>query len=304
MLFHSNALPLSLSMPVVGLRGQPESIILLKDYNRPVRRSRYATPRSHPFVSDIFSSLENDFGLDMSDTFSLLRPRLNSGSSFFDQDFKNMRQLMMSSPSSHLHRKDLFAYLDQENVKKNIGIIRSEDDKSYSIQLDVPENLNPDNIELKVHRQGNRHYLSLSGVVESKSDNSEDSTGYEFTSKTTFSSKVLLPQDADVETLKADFLSASKSFLSENNERDVKNENKIEDKRKSHLMVKVSKVVAKGDTEESEGRLIEIGEEKSDKKIESKEEDSGRSEEHIYDEKKSEASTEKSLDKPAEGSVE
>lgn len=301
MLFHSNAL--QLSMPVTGLRGQPASIILVKDYNRPVRRSRHAIPRSHPFVSDIFSSLENDFGLDMPDTFSLLRPRLNSGSSFFDQEFKNMRQLMMSSPSSHLHRKDLFAYLDQENAKKNIGIIQNEDDKSYSIQLDVPENLNPDNIELKVHRQGNRHYLSLSGVVENKLENSEDSTGYEFTSKTTFSSKVLLPQDADVETLKADFLSASKS-LSENNERDVQNENKIEDKKKSHLMVKVSKVVAKSDTEESEGRLIEIGEEKSDKKTESKEEDSGHSEEHIYDEKKSEASTEKSLDKPLEGSVE
>lgn len=301
MLFHSNAL--QLSMPVVGLRGQPAPIILLKDYNRPVGRYRHAIPRSHPFVSDIFSSLENDFGLDMPDTFSLLRPRLNSGSSFFDQEFKNMRQLMMSSPSSHLHRKDLFAYLDQENVKKNIGIIRSEDEKSYSIQLDVPENLNPDNIELKVHPQGNRHYLSLSGVVENKSENSEDSTGYKFTSKTTFSSKVLLPQDADVETLKADFLSASKS-LSENNERDVKNENKIEDKKKRHLMVKVSKVVAKGDTEESEGRLIEIGEEKSDKKIESKEEDSGLSEGYIYDEKKSEASTEKCLYKPAEGSVE
>lgn len=301
MLFHSNAL--QLSMPVVGLRGQPAPIILLKDYNRPVGRYRHAIPRSHPFVSDIFSSLENDFGLDMPDTFSLLRPRLNSGSSFFDQVFKNMRQRMMSSPSSHLHRKDLFAYLDQENVKKNIGIIRSEDEKSYSIQLDVPENLNPDNIELKVHPQGNRYYLSLSGVVENKSENSEDCTDYQFTSKTTFSSKVLLPQDADVETLKADFLSASKS-LSENNERDVKNENKIEDKKKRHLMVKVSKVVAKGDTEESEGRLIEIGEEKSDKKIESKEEDSGLSEGYIYDEKKSEASTEKCLYKPAEGSVE
>lgn len=252
MFFHSYALPVSISMPTLEMEEAPTSTITVR--RRPTKRPRYTTLIHHrPNVEEFLSANLDSFGL--------LGSRSPSTSSiFFDDEFDNMkRRLMMARPTSRsqLLSRDTYDELDKEftNGSDN-SIIRKEDDKSYTFQLNVPENMSSDDMKLKIHHQGDRHYLSLNGVVEKSThkNGDKDGDGNMFTSRTTFSSKVLLPEDVDVDSIKAEYLSLSSSPTVQDNKNNSIGQ---------CLMVKVSKVGGKGNSEEEDvGKLIEIGEKK------------------------------------------